>query len=271
MRQLALAALAVCALAGPARADLCADAQDSAPARVPLRDSGLDVARPVCPEQAMMIDVRGIALIDTPGFYGTLTGSTFFGLRAGDDRVELEGGMRVIDFRFVQNAVVTAHELAVGPVWIALTHGYPGRFLGRDAVWSWTGRLDLVATDRGSSVTTAAAALSAQGLLPLRRRLRLLGRVAALGWTAAPIDAPDGRVALSAAGDVNWQPRHRLALTGGVEVQGGWYGARLDHLLVRGGVRVRVGGYRLELSAAAPMLGAERTNLVVLFGLARVP
>ncbi len=271
MRRLALCALALCALARTAAADLCDDVHDSSPARVPLRDTGLDIARPVCPETSAMLDFRGLALIDTPGFYGTLASSMFVALRAGDEHLELEGGLRAVNFRFAQNAVVTAHELSVGPVYLALTHAHPARMFGRDAIWSWTGRLDLLATDRGYKVTTAAAALSAQALVPVTRHLRLLGRVAALGWAASPIDAPDGRGALSASTDVNWQPWRRLALTGGAEAQGGWYGLGLDHALVRAGVRLHLGGYRLELGAAAPLFGAERTNLVVLLGLARVP
>lgn len=271
MRRLALAGLALCALARSAAANPCDEARDSSPARVPLRDTGLDIARPVCPESATMLDLRGLALIDTPDFYGTLASSMFIGLRVGDEHLELEGGLRAVDFRFVQNAVVTAHEFGVGPVYLAMTHAHETPMFGRDAVWSWTWRVDLLATDRGYSVTTAAAAMSAQALVPVTRHLRLLGRLAALGWAAAPVDAPDGRGALSASSDVDWQPWHRLSLTGGAEAQGGWYGVGLDHLLVRGGVRLHLGGYRLELGAAAPLLGAERTNLVVLLGVARVP
>ena len=271
MRRLAIAAAVLCALAGTARANPCDDVPGSGPARVPLSDTGLDIARPVCPETSAMVDFRGLALIDTPGFYGTLASSMFVGLRAGDERLELEGGLRAVDFRFAQNAVVTAHAFAVGPVYLALTHAHPARMFGRDAIWSWTWRLDLPATNRGYHVTTTAAALSAQALVPMTRHLRLLGRVAAFGWAAAPVDAPDGRGALSASSDVDWQPWRRLALTGGAEVQGGWYGLGLDHVLARGGLRLHLGGYRLELGVAAPLLGTERTNLVVLLGFARVP
>jgi hypothetical protein len=52
-------------------------------------------------------------------------------------------------------------------------------------------------------------------------------------------------------------------VTAGVEAQTGWYGAGLDHLLVRGGLRVPFRcRARLHLGAAFPLLGDERTDVV---------
>ncbi|HUH04783.1 MAG TPA: hypothetical protein VML75_22455 [Kofleriaceae bacterium] len=256
-------------LASVARADPCEDQGGHGPARAPVRDTGLDVARPVCPEDAVFVDLRGYALVDTDDFYGTLSASALVGLRVRRERLELEGGARVLDYRFAQNAVVTARELAIGPVWLALTRVHPARLLGRGAAWSWTGRLEVPGSDLGYGITTGAAAVSLQGVVILGEGLQLLGRMAALGWLAAPIDDPEARGAVAAALDFGWRPGARVGLTAGAEVQGGWYGASLDHLLVRGGGSLRLGRFRLELAIASPLAGAERTDLVIVLGLAR--
>lgn len=267
MSRLALSLLALIALTPAARADPCVDEKPRGPARAPVRDTGIDVARPACPESAVFADLRGHALIDTGDFYGTLSSSMFVGVRLQRERLELEAGVRAVDYRFAQNAVVTARELAVGPVWLALTRVHAARLLGRDAAWSWTGRIDVVGSDRGYDIATGAAAVSVQGVLMLRERLQLLGRVAALGWLAAPIDAPETRGAVAAGSDLGWRPWPRVGVTAGAELQGGWYGAGLDHVLVRGGASVRVGTVRLELAIAAPLGGAERADLVIVLGL----
>lgn len=269
MIRLAAPLLLLVSLGSPARADPCKEPDGNGPARAPLRDTGLDVARPVCPEDAVFVDLRGSALVDTGDFYGTLSSSALAGVRVRRQRIELEGGVRVLDYRFAQNAVVTARELAMGPVWLALTRVHAARLLGREAAWSWTGRLDVPGSDLGYGVTTGAAALSVQALVILGERLQLFGRMAALGWLASPIDDPEAHGAVAAAFDLGWRAGHRVRLTAGAEAQGGWYGAGLDHVLVRGGSSLRVGSFRLELAIAAPVAGAERIDLVIVLGLAR--
>ena len=57
-----------------------ADTQCSAmlaPSSVSLRDSGLDQNRVACGVQGFALGTRAFATIDTPNFYGTLTGSLF--------------------------------------------------------------------------------------------------------------------------------------------------------------------------------------------------
>jgi hypothetical protein len=237
-----------------------------APIAPPLRDSGFDRTIDACLAGGWSATARGAALIDTPEFYGTAAASLFLDVKKMLLRdLEIGAGIRAVDARFAQNAVIAEDEVGAGPVYLAVAAALGRRHLGgRPLRLAWGLRLDLPWTDTTYGETAVVAATpqvaAALGLSP---RLALHGRVAALLWLVRPPGDVQTRRAAVASSDVAWSPFRVLALSLGVEAQTGWYGATLDHLLVRGGVRVPFRcRNRLHLGAAAPVLGDERTDLV---------
>ena len=66
---------------------------------------------------------------------------------------------------------------------------------------------------------------------------------------------------MAVASDASRQLGSWFAVTGGLELQSGWYRSGLDHLLVRAGGRFSLGcDHRLEIAVALPLAGDERTN-----------
>jgi hypothetical protein len=268
-RPLAARVLALAlALAAPAaaRADLC-DRPLLAPPELGLRDTGFDRARGACLATTARAAARALALIDEPRFYGTLSSSLLVAVRGRHAaHWEWELAARVFDYRFAQNAVVTGDELAFGPLAAGLRHGRVTALGDRPLALAAGVRLELPRTDSGYGVATTAAALSAEAGLALSPRLALHGRAAALAWAVAPGHRLDGRAAFALSADTVAAATGWLAGAIGLDTQLGWYGLGLDHLLVRAGARLRLGGAgRLDLAVAVPLLGRERADLV--FGL----
>ena len=245
--------------------DPCADPL-LAPIAPPVRDSGFDRAIDACLAGGWSASARGAALIDTPDFYGTAAASLFLDLRHLLLRdVEIGGGIRAIDARFAQNAVITDDEVGAGPAYLTAAAALGRHQLaGRPLRLAWGLRLDLPWTDTTYGKTAVVAATpQVAGALGLSPRLVLHGRLAALLWLVRPPGDVQTRRAAALSTDLAWTPARVLALSLGIEAQTGWYGATLDHLLVRGGIRVPFRcRNRLHLGAAAPLLGDERTNLV---------
>jgi hypothetical protein len=245
--------------------DPCADPL-LAPIAPPVRDSGFDRAIDACLAGGWSASARGAALIDTPDFYGTAAASLFLDVRHLLLRdLEIGGGVRAVDARFAQNAVIAEDEVGAGPVYLAAAATLGRHHLaGRPLRLAWGLRLDLPWTDTtyGSTAVVAATpqVAAALGLSP---RLALHARLAALLWLVRPPDDVQTRRAAALSSDLVWTPFRALAVAAGAEAQAGWYGATLDHLLVRGGLRVPFRcRNRLHLGAAAPLLGDERTDLV---------
>jgi hypothetical protein len=255
--------------AAAAAEDPCADPLLEAPLAPALRDTGLDRTRGACLSSAVDTRARGAAAVDRPEFYGTLAGSLFVERRfllLPD--LELQAGARAVDHRFAQDAVVTASETALGPVWLGATIGDRRRPGGRLLRLAYGLRFELPYTDSNYIDTPVVAARpEAAAALALARTLALHGRLAGLLWLARPPDDVDTRRALVASTDLVWAPWRVLAIGAGVEAQAGWYESGLDHLLVRGGLRAPLGcRVRIDLAAAAPVAGEERTDLVVELG-----
>ncbi|HEU5058717.1 MAG TPA: hypothetical protein VFU21_19425 [Kofleriaceae bacterium] len=245
--------------------DPCADPL-LAPIAPPVRDSGFDRAIDACLAGGWSASARGAALIDTPDFYGTAAASLFLDVRHLLLRdLEIGGGVRAVDARFAQNAVIAEDEVGAGPLYLAAAATLGRHHLGgRPLRLAWGLRLDLPWTDTtyGSTAVVAATpqVAAALGLSP---RLALHARLAALLWLVRPPDDVQTRRAAALSSDLVWTPFRALAVAAGVEAQTGWYGATLDHLLVRGGLRVPFRcRNRLHLGAAAPLLGDERTDLI---------
>ena len=242
------------------------------PLAPPVRDSGLDHTATPCLGRELSVRARGAALLDTPELYGTLAGSLLIDLRLRPlPRLELTLGARAIDHRFAQNAVVDESETAIGPLSLAAAVELDRRTLaGRALHLGWALRFDVPYTDSGSDVPVAAASPQLTAAWAAGRRLVGHARLAALLWLARPPDDVQTRRAAALSTDWVFAPARVIAIGLGAEVQTGWYGGGLDHLLVRGGVRVPLGcETRLELSGAAPLLGEERTDVLVLLGLTR--
>lgn len=246
--------------AGPG--DACADEGLLAPIALGLRDSGLDTTREACTETALRGSLRASALIDSGDFYGTLVGSLFAEARfdhlAG---VEVALGARVLDWRFAQTAVFPERELAVGPLYVGGHRAADSRWFGRAVTIGHSLRFEIPGTDTGYEPVTVAAAPAYHVSMATSERTRVHGRVAALLWAALPDAGVETRAALSTGFDGALALGDHVSVIAGTEVQGGWYDAGLDHVLLRGGARVGFGESRIALGVVAPLFGEERTNL----------
>jgi len=251
--------------------DPCADPllRPMAPA---LRDTGFDRTASPCLTSEIAVSARGAALVDLPDVHDTLAGSLFVDLRLHPlPRLELTVGGRALDVRHAQNAGVDETEVAFGPAYLAAAAELDRRTLaGRPLHLAWAMRLDLPYTDSGHEVPVAAASPQVVAAWAVSPSLVGHARVAALLWLARPPDDVHTRRAAALSTDWAWAPAGALAIGLGAEAQTGWYGLGLDHLLVRGGLRVPLGcRARLDLTGAARLLGEDRTDALVQLGFAR--
>jgi hypothetical protein len=267
VRAAVLTAAALAALLAPSgahaeRARCSAPLLD--PAGLGLRESGIDAARAACTASSVSAGARGLALIDVPEFYGTLSSSLFAAIRvAGARDFELEIGIRALDLRFAQNAVLTRTELSTGPFWVAGVLPLLATLGGRELVVAGSLRWDVASSESGSAVRTTALAPALLATFAPADRVRLHARAALLLWGASTPIGFERRTAVAASSDAALSVGRRFAVAAGVDAQAGWHRAGLDHLLARGAARVALGQSRLELAAAAPVAGAERTDLVL--------
>jgi hypothetical protein len=236
-----------------------------APIAPPVRDTGFDRAIDACPAARLALSARG-AELDEAGV--ELREASLFvevsHLLLRD--VEIAAGGRALDTRFAEGAGVDDDDLEAGPVYLAARARFAARHLGgRPLRLAWGLRLDLPWTDTrvGTDAAVVAAAPQLAASLGLAPRVALHARLAALlGLTRIPGDI-ETRRAVVGSSDLAWAPIGVLALAAGIEAQAGWFESGLDHLLVRGGLRVPFGcRARLHLGAAAPVAGDEPTDLV---------
>ncbi len=255
------------ASAEPVADAVCAEHVDD-PVAVPWRDSGVDATRGGCLHADVSARLGGHALIDTPGFYGTVGGDLTVAARfVESNRLEWGFGLRVVDAVVVQNAVFTVDELGYGPISAHLALGGASVLAGKPLRGAVYARLEAPFTRSRLDGSSGALQLGGAATWRLAPRWRAHGHVAALGWYASSTSGRDGRAAAATSADLGWRPRGWLGLFLGADLQVGWYGWGLDHLAVRSGAHWRVKGlWRVELAAGRPLLGAERTDLG--FGLA---
>jgi hypothetical protein len=241
--------------------DPCADAVVD-PIATPVRDVYLDAQRSACMRTELSAGVIAHALIDTPGFYGTLGGDLALGGRmVVAHRHELSAQLRVVDYSFVQNAVNTIDNTGFGPLVLGAATGAQ---IGDGARGALALQVELPYTRDQMDTFRTSAQLSGLVTGRLTPSLVLHTRLGALGMHASSVAGSTQRLALRAGADLVWQVSARFAVQGGSEVAAGWHGG-FDHVLVRAGVHWQVGhtAWRLRTGVGLPVGGAERTNAVV--------
>ncbi|MCG8420196.1 MAG: hypothetical protein MJE77_19875 [Proteobacteria bacterium] len=232
------------------------------PADIPLRDSGVDQVHSACGQRTVRVQSRGSLGHDEADVHRTATGSVFVALRVQESPgYEWELSVRLADYHHVRNDPKARDKVAFGPVFLGTARLFSGRLLGMRAVYSPSVRLSVPMTNTGHDVATASASPAFAATVEVADKLLVHGRVAVLLWGALATDDPDGRVAFAVATDAAYLLTGSFAVTAGSQVQTGWYGVGLDHLVVRSAIRVRLArGYRIDLAASVPLAGAERTD-----------
>ncbi|MCB9561150.1 MAG: hypothetical protein H6708_12150 [Kofleriaceae bacterium] len=256
------------ALAAPARADVCDDAVID-PAPVALRAGGFDGGRSACLRSDLDLRLDAHALIDTPGFYGTLGGGLRLGVRFVE-RVGFEWGatLQVADVTFAQTAVLAVTEAGYGPVGLHAAVSRATSLAGRDLRLGGVVGFELPFTRSALDASSAGGQLAGLATWEASDRVVIHGRLGVLGWYGASAGGTSTRGAIAASADAAVRTWSWLRAFGGLEVQGGWYGGGLDHVALRLGAHWRLRGpWQLDAAAAAPLVGAERTDVAFTFGL----
>jgi hypothetical protein len=265
-----LAVLTVLSCATVAAADPCEDHVDD-PVPLPWRESGVDAARGGCLHAEVGATLRGRTLVDTGDFYGNLAGELTLAIRLLEsDRLEWGFSLRVLDGVFVQNAVLTADELAYGPITGHLALGSRGSRAGKALARALYARLEMPFTRSRLDGSSGALQLGVAETWHLATHFRVHLHGALLGWYASSATGRDGRAAVMASADGALTLTGWLAVFGGLDTQVGWYGWALDHVALRAGVHGRVKGlWRTEVAAGLPLVGEERQDLVFTLGVRR--
>ena len=240
------------------------------PVALPWRTTGLDAGRGACLRPGVALAFGGRALIDTPGFYGSLGADAEVSARFTLGGIEWLAAARG-SIGFVQNAVLKATEPGYGPLTIGATVGRDRRWRDRPLRLGLTARVELPATERRLGSTRLGGQLAALVTWRPTSRWYLHARLGVIGertWSA--LDA-SGRAGGLIGGDVaRGLGGGRLFVGLGVDAQLGWYRAGLDHLAARVGVGVAIaGGWRTSLAVGMPVVGAERTDLAFVVAVTR--
>ena len=268
-----LAAVVVVAFAGTAAADVPAGVLDPCrdsildPVATPVRDVGIDAQRAACLRNELGAGVLASALIDTPGFHGVLGGALHAGgrMRIGP-AFELDLGVRILRYTFVQNAVNKVTKVAIGP--LVLGGAWAGQ-LGDGARIALAGTLEVPWTRSSQDTTHLSGALTVVVSAALTDHTVLHARLGVLGATASSAGGRTNRLALRAGAELARTFGRRLALAGGADVEAGWY-AGLDQINVRFALHVRLSRpWRGQIGVGIPVGGEERTNAIVALGVLR--
>jgi hypothetical protein len=237
------------------------------PAATPVRDVAADAQRGACLRRQLEVDVTAHALIDTPGFRGVLGGDLAITGRTILRGVEVSARLRAIDYVFAQNAVTKVTDTRFGPLVLGAAYAAPFADGARIAV---VAAFELPYTRDAMDTIHASGQLAAVITGTLAERWRLHARMGAIWATASSAGGDTRRLALRAGFDLAWHARTRLALHAGAETQAGWY-AGLDTVMSRAGVHWRPGGgaWRVPVGLGLPFGGNERTNAILVVGLAR--
>jgi len=266
VRAAALFVLLAPALAAADDNDPCANTVDD-PVSTPVRDVMLDTQRAACVRQDLSAGVLAHALIDTPGFYGTLGGDLALGGRLVlHTHYELNAQVRLVDVAFVQNAVTKTTHAGAGPITIGAV---AERAIGSGARGALVAQLELPYTRDNMETVHVSGQLTAVVTGRLADAWLLHARLGAVAMAASSLGGDTDRIALRAGADIVWQLRTSISLQAGAEASAGWYHG-FDHLLLRAAVHWRMADrWRLLAGLGAPTFGDERTNAVLDIGIAR--
>jgi hypothetical protein len=263
MRRALAVVLAVSAVAGTASADDACERAVIDPIVTPVRDIDLDAQRSACLRSELSAGLGAHALIDTPGFYGSLGGALT--LRAQFvvlPRLELFAQDRVLDVSFVQNAVNQVTDAGIGPLVVGAAYGLTAGARARTVL---AARLEVPYTRDHMDKLHTSGGLDLVFTGDVADTLVLHSRLGALGMHAESTAGSTNRFALRAGADLAWQLRSRFALVGGAEMSAGWYHG-FDHLLLRAGIHWRMpreSDWRLRAGVGAPVGGRERANAIL--------
>lgn len=259
---LVAAAPAAAEEAGPAP---CADAIIE-PAPTPLRDAAFDAQRSACVRDALGVHLLADVLIDTPGFHGELSGDARLAGRIRlRPELELDLGVRLARYAFVQNAVNKATAVQLGPVSLGAVWAHA---IGAGTRVALAGALELPYTRDEIDTLHVGGELGGVVTTSLAARTLLHARLGAVAGYASSSGGDVARRAVRAGADVVRRLGRVLAVSGGADVQAGWHGG-LDHVLVRAGGHSRLGErWRLLVGLGVPVAGDERSNVVFDLGIA---
>lgn len=262
--------------AGPALApdDPCADPM-LGPIAPPMVPSGLDQARAACLVSEGSLTAVSDAALEGSGLHGTFDSGLLVrasGLLVAD--LQLSAQLRAPSWQWIRpdGGAASSSDVGVGPLSLGASSalGRDHHLLGHPLRLTWALAVDVPWTDSAADDPVLAAAPEVRASLGLAPDLAAHARVLALLVMTRPTGDIDTERAVALSTDVAWRPVRALALAAGAEGQGGLYGGGLDHLLVRGGARLGLGGaLRVSLGASVNLAGDEPIDVAVALALAR--
>lgn len=256
----------ILAVSGSAWAGAC-DEQGGlpvGPAGVSLWDGGLGHARPVCGRTELAIAPRGTLLADAPAFYGRIVAEAAIEARvATPDGARTAVWLRLDPVRYesVLGAIPSSF-LGIGTTSVGLTQRLDDPDGGGPVAVAFASELvlptavELTGNSWPVGFELAFAADTTKGAWSLHGQLGYVGSAA---FTRGPSQLRTGF-----AGTVGAGLRAGDVFAVVLDVQTAVaYAAVLDHVAVAPGLRFGGGDFGLELAAALPLLGADRTLAAV--------
>lgn len=234
------------------------------PVQAWLWEGQLGLAQAACPKTTVGIGPRVSLLVDTPAFYGRVAASGTLEARlALSERTAVGMTMEALRYESVISAL-SSSWVGYGSTTLTATTRVDE---GRSLALAMAGRLVLptaiglygqahpVGGDVGLAFDAGGGAWSAHGQVGVAA-LASIG----IGPTALATGLP---VTLGAT----WQLRPGFALA--LDTQSSFaFEAPVDHVAIAPAVRLGSGRYGMELGAAVPVAGEDRTLLAARFGFA---
>jgi len=244
-----------------ASADVCDDPIVD-PAAIGVRAGNFDAVRSACLRSEVEARVDSRALIDTPGFHGTLGGDLQLTARFREGLgVEWGVTVQVVDYTFAQTAVVTASDATYGPFSL---HGAVGRRYKERAYVAAYLHTEVPFTRSILDSTLWGTQVAGLVTYDAHRRVALHGRVGGLFWFGSSEAGATSRGAGVISVDAAVRTVRWMDAFAGLELQSGWYGVGLDHLATRIGAHWRIrGDWRVEVAGLVPLAGTERTTAAI--------
>ncbi len=233
---------------------------DQAPVAIAFLDGGLGAARSAIPKSEVGLVLGGSILAAFDDFYGHLRGRAIASASwAIDDWLEVSAQVELMRIETVISSL-EAGRLGFGTTSLGALWRVAG---APDWDFSISTRVALP-TDYRARADALPFGVDIGVLSSWRaaETLELHGHVLVLGSAQISQGPTFHRVGLSLGGGASWQALSWLALTADVGALLG-YDDPLDRLYLAGGARFRVSpSWCIELSAASPLFGEDRTMVV---------